>query len=198
MNRKATEPSLFPDPGFMDRPTVGGHRIDVVASLLQKAIRRGLEEDALWAATELDLSGLGNYAWKRLRVITSEDVGLAEPTMPAVIAALNDSWTRQKPRDGSERLYLVHAVILLTRARKSRLVDNALMTFFEGDRPKRVIPDWALDMHTLDGRQLGRGLHHFFATGAQLENQGDIADPHAGRGRQARLSHRIQGKTIKG
>jgi len=31
-----------------------------------------------------------------------------------------------------------------------------------------VIPDYALDMHTADGKKLGRGLRHFLEEGAQV------------------------------
>ena len=70
-------------------PTVHGLDPFEAISWLQKAWRRGLDEDALWVAAELDKSGYGSWVWKRLKVICSEDVGLAEPTMPSVIAALH-------------------------------------------------------------------------------------------------------------
>jgi hypothetical protein len=44
---------------------------EVVASALQKAIRRGNEREALFWASELDLAGYGGYVWKRLRIIAS-------------------------------------------------------------------------------------------------------------------------------
>ena len=31
-----------------------------------------------------------------------------------------------------------------------------------------VIPDWALDQHTTEGRRMGRGLDHFRSEGAKL------------------------------
>jgi replication-associated recombination protein RarA len=46
---------------------------------MQKCIRRGLERDALFWATELDRSNFGEYVWKRLRIIASEDIGIADP-----------------------------------------------------------------------------------------------------------------------
>jgi hypothetical protein len=48
---------------------------------MQKCIRRGFEEEAQFWATELDLAGYGAYVWKRLRIIASEDIGLADPSL---------------------------------------------------------------------------------------------------------------------
>ena len=73
---------------FAELPTVGGYLCGEVASALQKSLRRGEERDALFWATELELSGFGKYVWKRLRIIASEDVGLAEPLAAATVRAL--------------------------------------------------------------------------------------------------------------
>src|SRR5437879_4419775 len=70
------------------RITPGGYRCDEVASALQKCIRRGLADDALFWATELDLAGFGEYVWKRLRIIASEDVGLSDNSIAPAISAL--------------------------------------------------------------------------------------------------------------
>jgi hypothetical protein len=56
--------------------------------------------------------------------------------------------------------------VLETRARKSRAVDNACVVFYAGTRPKRMIPDHALDKHTKRGRSMGRGSKHFFEEAA--------------------------------
>ena len=36
------------------------------------------------------------------------------------------------------------------------------------------IPDFALDMHTKQGKSKGRGIEHFFTEGNKLENEGII------------------------
>jgi len=38
-------------------------------------------------------------------------------------------------------------------------------------------PDYALDMHTMRGRKMGRGYEHFFNEGAKLANQA-LEDPY--------------------
>jgi replication-associated recombination protein RarA len=179
-------------PFSMQRSASGGYLLGEVASALQKSIRRGLEDDALFWATELDISGFGEYCWKRLRIMVSEDVGLAEPTLPAAVAALYQSWSDQRKkkdeRHGPERLMLVHAVLLLSRARKSRMVDHALIAFYEADRAsvRREIPDHAKDKHTAAGRKLRRGHSHFWEEGARVENAAPLADPYEERARAIR------------
>jgi replication-associated recombination protein RarA len=150
---------------FGSQTTHGGYRMDEVASALQKSVRRGEERQAIFWATELDLTGYGNYAWKRLRVLCSEDVGIAWPDGPAVIRALYETWqeTRKAEKDrppehSNAMLYLIHAVCLLARAPKSRLVDNACTVFYTGNRAamEMDVPDYALDHHTARGRNLCR------------------------------------------
>lgn len=163
--------------------TLGGYDVYEVLSVLQKSIRRGLEEDALFWATELYLSGCREHVWRRLRIIASEDVGLAVPSMVTDIQALYNAW--KISTEGENRLFFVHAVLLLARSPKSRIVDNALMVYFEGPRPLREIPDYALDKHTRRGREMGRGNKHFFAVGALLGKQ-TLEDPYEERAKQVR------------
>lgn len=175
---------------FAEMPTPGGYRCGEVASALQKCIRRGLEDDALFWATELDLAGFGEYVWKRLRIIASEDVGLASPGLVAEIRALYDNWIDQRKkkdeRHGPERLFMVHAVILLSRSPKSRLVDHALIVMYEGARIAREIPDFALDKHTARGRHRRRGWKHFWQEGAKLHPASDVSDSYVVRAREIR------------
>lgn len=156
-------------------PTRRGYELPHVVSALQKAIRRGQEEAAVYWALEMDNSGFTAYAFRRLAVIASEDVGLAEPTMPAVIEALRSSWERERQHRKGARggLFLVHATLALCRARKSRIVDNALISVGD-DRQRREVPDVALDVHTQRGRQMGRGWGHF------VEESGLLADRETG------------------
>jgi replication-associated recombination protein RarA len=165
---------------FGDLLTPGGYRCDEATSALQKTIRRGEEREALFWATELALAGYTNYVWKRLRIIASEDVGLGEPMIAVLIRCLYENWQEQKKTDkGAERhanLFLVHAVLALARAPKSRLVDHAYVVVM-GERPQLEIPDYALDMHTRAGRRQGRGVQHFYERGAQVAPRAPVADP---------------------
>ncbi len=170
--------------------TRGGHPLGEVASAFQKAIRRGLEDEALYWGVELDVSNFSEYAWKRMRIIASEDVGLAEPHLAANLFALYQHWADQRKKHDEkhapERLFLIHAILLLVRAKKSRIVDHALITYY-GSHAARAIPDYALDKHTARGRKLGRGVDHFFDDGIQLENRADLDDPYDASARETLL-----------
>lgn len=175
---------------FAEMPTPGGYTCAEVSSAMQKCLRRGLEEDALFWATELDLAGYGEYVWKRLRIIVSEDIGLAEPGLAADLRALYENWLDQRKkkdeRHGPERLFLVHAVLRCARAQKSRMVDHALIVMYEGRREQRPIPDFALDRHTSRGRRRHRGWKHFWEEGAHLGNPAQLEDPFGVQAREIR------------
>lgn len=170
--------------------TPGGYSYGDASSALQKSIRRGLEDDALFWATELDLAGQASHAWKRLKVIACEDVGLADPQAVVVIHALSQLWLELKktetPERHPQRLPFVQAVRYLANAPKSRANDNALVAFYFGPRPRREVPDYALDRHTAAGRRKGRGWQHFHDEACQLANASGEPDPYAARARAAR------------
>ena len=81
---------------FAELTSPGGHKLGEVASAMQKCIRRGLADDALYWATELDLAGFGEYVFKRLVIIASEDVGPADPYAAVMIHTLRESWRDQR------------------------------------------------------------------------------------------------------
>jgi replication-associated recombination protein RarA len=144
-----------------------------IASGLQKSIRRGDEDAAVAFAVELDQSEFGAYCWRRLLVIASEDVGLAERGLAADVRALYDSWVEARKRKddrSTPRVFLIHAVLALVRARKSRVVDHCVIAAYAEDDP-REIPDVALDKHTLAGKKRGRGWAHFFEEGTLLNDR---------------------------
>jgi replication-associated recombination protein RarA len=153
-------------------PTVHGHDLLDVASALQKACRRGDEELAVRAVVELDLSNFTAYAWMRLMVIASEDIGIAEPGIIGEVNALHDVWTKQAKRKNAhkpERLQLVHAALLLARAHKSRVVDHATGWAYAEDRPLELA-EWVFDKHTSEGRRQGRSWEHFWNEASLLVN----------------------------
>jgi replication-associated recombination protein RarA len=156
--------------------TVNGHLLPEVVSALQKCVRRGLVDDALYWAVDMYLTGYDEYCWKRLRIMASEDVGPAEPHLPATVDVLYRTYSDLKKKNDEahapQRLMLVHAAIVLAQAHKNRVVDHALIHHFGNHaKLKRPIPDCALDKHTAAGRRLGRGAHHFCAEGIKLENE---------------------------
>src|ERR1019366_494517 len=81
---------------FGQLKTAGGYLNAECTSAMQKCIRRGLEEEALFWATELDLEGYGAYVWKRLQIIASEDIGLADSNVCVQVRALYEDWVEQR------------------------------------------------------------------------------------------------------
>jgi replication-associated recombination protein RarA len=152
-------------------------------------------DDAAYWAMEL-LEDYPAYLWRRLKVMLSEDIGVAEPNLPATIHALHETHLEQRKQKGDAAggaMPTMHAVVLLARARKSRLVYNALIVHGGSARETyREPPDHALDRHTKRGRQLGRGWSHFWSEGAMLADpetgeltaEGSIPDPSLERARQ--------------
>lgn len=150
-----------------------GYNGSEVISALQKCIRRGMEQEALFWAIELYDSGFGEWCFKRLRIMSSEDIGLAEKHISSEIWALYEMYREQaKKKDDKnepQRLFLTHAVIMLCRSQKSRLIDWALIWGWLTHQFKRLpIPDVALDKHTERGRRMNRGFGHFFEEGTLL------------------------------
>lgn len=158
-----------------EQKTINGYDLFEVISALQKCIRRGLEDDALFWAVELSISNYSEYCWKRMLIISSEDVGLAEPNISADINSLYQIFNKLKSKNDDkhcpERLFLVHAIILLCRAKKSRFIDWKTVYVFGCHTSRfREIPDFALDKHTQRGKALGRKMKHFIEVGCVLDN----------------------------
>lgn len=159
---------------FSNVETVRGHRMGEVRSALNKAIRRGQEDPALYWATEIVRTGYEGYLWSTLFVIMSEDIGLAESMMPANIWALYSMWELQRKKKNPnrpERLYWAQAVLMLVRAKKSRIVDDAMNAHWGTDERLYEVPDEALDPHTQRGRSMGRRFPDFWEVSFLLENE---------------------------
>ncbi len=155
--------------------TIRGFALGEVSSAFQKSVRRGEEQQAVFWALEMSQSGQAQYVWNRIMVIVSEDIGIAEPGVATDVRALYDNWKdtiKRKPPGFSERLMLIHATLIIVRARKSRLVDNIHWSICSVEEPLfDEIPDYALDAHTARGRRMGRtGKPEDKAISYHLEN----------------------------
>ena len=153
-------------PIFSAMTTPGGFKAGEVASAMQKAIRRCEEEEAVFWATELYIGGWSQYAWKRMVIIASEDVGLADTQTVILVHTLHDAWLYHMKRHPDELRpaanIFVHAVLALARADKSRMVNHLHMLMWWDRHEERFsIPDHALDRHTQRGRAMKRGIDHF-------------------------------------
>lgn len=159
--------------------TPGGYYLDEVISALQKEIRRGNEYNAVYWAVELENFN-PKALWNRLRVIATEDIGVAEPHAPLIINALESMYVYAKEKKKDEyRMFFVNAVSILARAPKCRIADNLLICLI-GDIKlgKRLeMPEYAIDKHTFRGRRMCRGVKHFVNEGSKTNNQG-VKDPY--------------------
>jgi replication-associated recombination protein RarA len=113
--------------------------------------------------------------WNRLKIIAAEDIGPANPTMPLLIDLLHKQYLSEKVKlaESTHQLYLIDAVACLCRSQKSRVTDDLLriVSHERAENKFLSIPDFALDMHTKQGKLLGRGVDHFFSEGNRLENE---------------------------
>lgn len=178
--------------------TKGGYLLGEVISALQKEIRRGKEEEAMFWAHEL-IPHYEAYFWRRMIVIANEDIGVGNPMAMLLIPQLRDSYfemRQQRGGNGSAKLMLANAVLILCRSPKSRLSDE-FNTVVEQDRRhglKREIPDYALDKHTSRGRGMQRGNDHWLNEGCQLKpRSGEVDNPYIQRAQEYWLGDFIRG-----
>ena len=158
---------------WVDVKTYHGLPADQVISALQKEIRRGNTENAVLLGHEMTITSpaLEDYLWYRLMVISVEDVGFGEPSAAVLINALYQMFTTFDRSAGESKLFAVHAIRYLCGCQKDRSSDemvNWVMHAVATGKAKPRIPDYALDMHTAEGKAQGRGVRHFFEEGAKL------------------------------
>lgn len=159
------------------RLTKKGYDFYEVASAFQKSIRRGLLEDAMYWGIELYESSYEEYAWKRMVIMASEDVGLGEPSCIVQIMALKESFDYLTMRRdmGAKKLPFTQAIAVLVKSRKSRFIDHAITVYWQQNREEiKPIPDWAYDMHTRRGKAMGRGLDYFYKESCLITNANKV------------------------
>lgn len=154
---KQTEPEekIEKQHGFELR-TKSGFPLDAVVSALQKAIRRGTEERALYFMHEMVESGFIKYFWRRITIIALEDIGLADTQAIVLVNTLCQSNERVNRKFYQDTYCPGMAVLYLCRAPKSREIDYAL-DYVETKRKTgqlKLEPNSLdLDCHTEAGRE---------------------------------------------
>lgn len=119
-------------------PMVGDRWL--LASALQKSIRRGDTERAARAALGLWQHDRRRF-WDRLLVIATEDVGCGDPdVLVRVLVGIASTELRRRKGDIQVGLHLTR---LLCGAVKSRLVDAVFIQAEKGDRFHRVRQEFA-------------------------------------------------------
>ena len=167
MSRQSRDP-------WVNVKTRHGLPADEVISALQKEIRRSHIENAALIAYEMATSSpeLEAYLWKRLLVISVEDIGWGNIQAPVLLNTLYQMVCNLDRQDGERLLHAIHAVRFLCACPKDRSSDemiNWLKHSVEDSGVLPVIPEYAIDMHTARGQQMGRGVRHFLDEGARLE-----------------------------
>ena len=155
---------------------IGGYEFSEVASSLQKCLRRGYEYEASFWVYILHESSYYKYAWKRLLIVASEDVGNGSPEIAQLVHSLQQNYhyciTSVNRGKNDALVFLLQAVMAICRAEKSREADslaNLIRTRYEqGERLE--VQSYALDMHTKRGREI-----HGEWTAGSVE---DIAERH--------------------
>lgn len=172
--------------------TIRGFAFDECASALQKAIRRGDGRIASFFANELVASNYIKYVWKRLLVVSAEDVfGPLTSEVESLMRSCMMIRQEQRVKKATDaRIFVTKAVILLCRAVKCRDADDLNVLGYDSrvipDSEAREyiqkyecngegieIPEYALDVHTKRGR-----LHGATKTGF-MERERDALNPKA-------------------
>jgi replication-associated recombination protein RarA len=146
---------------------------DEVISALQKEIRRSNTENAALLAYEMATTSpqMEAYLWRRLLAISVEDIGWGDLQAPVLVHTLCQISESFDQSAGERLLFAVHAVRYLCACPKDRSSDEMTIWIKRGVEEGRLlpsIPDYALDMHTARGSQMGRGVRHFLEEGAKL------------------------------
>jgi hypothetical protein len=99
---------------------------DLVKALLQKSLRRGRADLGLAAANTL-LRAAPDRLWRRLAVVSIEDIGLGDLDAVYTTIVASASWRRLARRFGDQRL-VSFVVSRLASAPKCRAADDLLVT----------------------------------------------------------------------
>ncbi len=169
--------------------TPDGTLVEVARSAAQKAVRDGDETAGVYWIRQLYL--VNRHVWKMLAIFAVEDIGIADLTVKAHILELEQLASKCEDARRSDLLHVITAMMICCRAKKSRAADNACVWLRENPTytppsPKEIegvakmetvqpaIPDKVYDMHTNEGRRMGRGLEHFVKEAAALTNESDV------------------------
>jgi replication-associated recombination protein RarA len=163
----------------MDLRTAKGHDFYEAASAMQKAIRRGDAKLAGYFALDIFHGGYWKYVWKRLLTISAEDcAGVITKEIEALYNGyllVNEG--RKKSEKPKGRIFISKAVILLSQAMKSRDADHLQCLIYDRSKisdqeaeelinsvqdEKQEIPEYAFDVHTRRGKQMGKTKKQFF------------------------------------
>jgi replication-associated recombination protein RarA len=151
--------------------TKDGYNMYDMASLMQKAIRRGDFHKAGFAGYQLYMS-FYSFAWNRLLIISAED---CDGVITKEILALreSDQIINKNRKDGKETIFFTKAIMLLAKHPKSRDATYFACNFLNVANPiddKDIehvdisqfqideIPEYTYDCHTYKGTIKGKKI----------------------------------------
>ena len=158
--------------------TKQGYDFYEVASVIQKAIRRGDKLYATYFALEMFASGYSKYLWKRLYTISAEDCyGIITKEVEALYNGFE--FVNKNAKEEKGRIFITKAVVLLCDCKKSRetdhlqclsydnkiFIDDDVITSYikeVSEKDKLDIPEYTFDVHTLRGKRAGKTKKDFF------------------------------------
>lgn len=153
--------------------TRNGLEADLVISALQKCIRRGDEQLAMRLAYELYMTSTFHEEkmWNRLLVISVEDIGFGNLEAPGYVSTMNALRKEFPYGDGDRPIFFMQAIRYMCQSKKERSTDhikNIIMKEFEAGRVPEI-PDFAVDMHTIKGRAMGRDVFYFLDEASKVQ-----------------------------
>ena len=102
-----------------------------------------------------------------------EDIGFGDPMAAVIVKNLNDLRKEFAYGDGDRSIFFLYAIRYLCKCKKERSTDhikNIIMRESEkGQVPE--IPDYAIDMHTIKGRAMGRDVFFFLDEASKVMPQ---------------------------
>lgn len=120
------------------------------------------------------------HLWSRLRIIAYEDVSALVPgNIPTRISQMREDYFYFRGNGNDAALLVIaNAVMLLCRSPKSRTANHLVISMKKRlDEGLRLeVPDYAYDMHTKKGRDIGRGGKHFVEEAVKLQPEADFED----------------------
>jgi hypothetical protein len=170
------------------QPIPAEEEIEVLKSALQKSVRRGQAEKAMYYADRL--VRLNPFScWRRLRIIAVEDVGTGAGVV--AVEALYRHFVDQEGEgtDKGEiswdgRRAAVDAARILAELPKDRRADEFLELEASADAGNKMAKayldslatydDWVFDKHTTKGRKMGRGEAYWIDVSSQTTDKTGI------------------------
>jgi putative ATPase len=141
----------------------GDEHYDAISAFI-KSVRGGDPDAAMyWLAKQLEGGEDPRFIARRLVILASEDVGLADSRgLPLAVAAFQACDLVGLPECA---LNLAHATIFLATAPKSNSATRALGEAKAAlkDGPVQAVPLWLRDSHTVTNRKMGQGEGYLYS-----------------------------------